>query len=380
MNIALIIDYSAQRIFGGPQSVAYDTVEGLKKNYQRLEKDDIHIHIISSSGTYFHSRNEIDEKYPNISYEFFKRITPSAFFSDINYYYHMNKRKSDFDLLHSHQISGALAGSLLHIPTIFTPHGIYWKEKLYEPNIYSRMAYGELNVLRFKYIAPHLKKLIAISPYVISEVDHFLKTKVPEMEVIENPVSDVFFAQEKKEQEGLLIYPGIVIPRKNQIGLIKTLHLLKKDKIKFHCILAGPVPDRNYVNLLQRLVRKYDLQHDVSLTGTIPFDQLLTLYSEASILIMTSLQETAPRVISEAMATGTPVIASNIAGIPYMVSSENSGFLINPRSPEEIANHTLMLLEDSSLRKKFKEKSRQIARSRWKSDVIVSKQLDLYSA
>ena len=68
--------------------------------------------------------------------------------------------------------------------------------------MYSKFAYGELNVLRFRYVSRRIKKLIAISPYVINEVHDFLKTQVPATEVIENPVSDRFFEQAKKEEEG----------------------------------------------------------------------------------------------------------------------------------------------------------------------------------
>ena len=40
-----LVDYTNTRIPGGPQGVAYDTVEGLKKNHGRLEKEDIHLHL-----------------------------------------------------------------------------------------------------------------------------------------------------------------------------------------------------------------------------------------------------------------------------------------------------------------------------------------------
>jgi glycosyltransferase involved in cell wall biosynthesis len=95
-------------------------------------------------------------------------------------------------------------------------------------------------------------------------------------------------------------------------------------------------------------------------------------------MVLTSLQETAPMIISEAMAVGTPVIASRVSGIPYMVSEGNSGFLINPHTPEEIAQQTALLLTDDAVRKKFGEESRRIAESRWKSEVIVNNQIQLY--
>ena len=378
MNLTLIINYSPTRPVGGPQGVAYDTVEGLKKNHSRLEKEDIHVHIMSSMGTDFQSTFETNEKFGNITFEYFRKIVPTAVFSDLNYYLHIRKRKDAIDLIHSHPISGAVAGAFLHIPTIFTLHGMYWKEKLHDPHLYSKLMYGDLNIRRFRYVSPRIKKLIAISPYVISEVDQFLTSGTPPIEVIENPVSDIFFEQEKQEKKGLLLFPGMIDPRKNQGSLIKALALLKKDHIPFHCVLPGPIVDQGYYDELRSMIRKYELEQDVTIPGIVPFDHLLTLYREASIMVLTSLQETAPMIISEAMAVGTPVIASRVSGIPYMVSEGNSGFLINPHTPEEIAHQTALLLTDDAVRKKFGGESRRIAESRWKSEVIVNNQIQLY--
>ena len=378
MNLTLIINYSPKRPVGGPQGVAYDTVEGLKKNHDRLKKEDIHVHVMSSMGTSFDSVLETDEKFSNITFEYFRKIVPTALFSDLNYYLHIRKRKGEIDLIHSHPISGAVAGAFLHIPTMFTLHGMYWKEKLHDPHLYSKLMYGDLNIRRFRYVSSRIKKLIAISPYVISEVDQFLKSGIPAVEVIENPVSDIFFEQEKEEKEGLLLFPGMIDPRKNQIALVRALALLKKDHVPFQCVLPGPIVDQGYYQELQSTIKKYGLDQNVTIPGIVPFASLLTLYREASIMVLTSVQETAPMIISEAMAGGTPVVASRVSGIPYMVSEGSSGYLIDPKSPEETAHRIALLLTDDALRKKFGRESRRIAESRWKSEVIVNNQLQLY--
>ncbi len=80
MQITLVVNYSDKRISGGPQGVAYDTVEGLKKNHRRLEKDDIHIHIMSSLGTNFHSAFFSDDEYGNISLRIFQKNCPHRIF------------------------------------------------------------------------------------------------------------------------------------------------------------------------------------------------------------------------------------------------------------------------------------------------------------
>jgi glycosyltransferase involved in cell wall biosynthesis len=332
---------------------------------------------MSTAGSSFHSVLEKDDQYANITVEYFNRIVPTSIFSDINYYLHLKKMKDTTDLLHSHDIAGAVAGSFLRIPTNLTLHGITWKEMGYYPSIFTRFTF-DMSTRRFRYVSRHLKKLIAISPYVINEVNQFLGPLIPSTEVIENPVSDFFFDQEKKEKEGLILYPANISPLKNQYALIEALNVLKKDKIGFHCILPGPIVDYGYYKKLQELIQTCGLEKEVIIPGNASLEQMLTLYSEASVLVITSYQETAPLVISEAMATGTPVIASRVSGIPYMVSEGISGLLIDPHKPAEIADRLRTMLTDTEFRKKCGRESRRIAESRWKSEGITNKLLDLY--
>jgi len=377
MNITLILDYSDKRNTGGPQGVAYDTIEGLKKNQRRLEKEDIFFHVLSTTGTTLRSVLRKDDTCSNISVEYFKKLVPTALLSDVNYLLRMKNREQKIDLIHSHTVSGAFVGTLLGIPTMFTLHGMMWREKNYIQGLYSRFTY-EVNIKRFNYFSRRLKKLIAISPYVVSEVDQYLKTRIPDTEVIENPVSDAFFEQEKHEKEGLILYPAYFSPLKNQYNLIEALYRLKKDKVRFHCLLPGTIMDQAYYETIKNLIQTRGLKDDITIPGPVPFGQMLRLYSEASVMVISSYQETAPLVISEAMASGTPVIASRISGIPYMVSEGNSGLLINPADPEEIAATLRTVLDDSSLRKKLGGESRQIAAARWKSEVITNRLIDTY--
>jgi len=377
MQITLLLDYLPTRPTGGPLGVAYDTVEGLKKNHRKLEHEDVHIHIMSTTGTSLHSVHEKDDTYGNISYEYFRPLVPNAILSDVNYLYHIKKGNRTIDLLHSHDISGSLVGTLLKIPTLLTLHGMVWKERDFYQGWYTRFTF-RLHMQRIRYASRRVKKIIAISPYVREELGRFLKTGIPDTEVIENPLSEVFFEQEKREKEGLILYPAYLNHLKNQYTLIEALHRLKKDNIRFHCILPGLIRDFAYYTRLQKLIRTCDLEENVTIPGPLPLEQMLRLYSEASIVVMTSYQETAPLVITEAMATGTPVIASRISGIPFLVSEGNSGFLINPQDPREIADKITLLLDDGALRKKFQNESRNIAISRWKSEIITNKILDVY--
>ena len=130
MNVTLILHYSKTETGGGPTGVAYNTLEGLQKNSRRLEKEDIHIHILSTTGTSLHSVYEKDDNCSNITIEYFKQPPPTAFLSDVFFFLNLKKKKERIDILHSHDPRGAVVGTFLKLPTIFTLHGMYLEREI----------------------------------------------------------------------------------------------------------------------------------------------------------------------------------------------------------------------------------------------------------
>src|SRR5260370_31560339 len=75
------------------------------------------------------------------------------------------------------------------------------------------------------------------------------------------------------------------------------------------------------------------------------------LYAGADVVCQVSRWEEAfGWVIAEAMAAGRPLVATRVGGIPELVADGESGFLVAPRAPAEIAGRLVQLLEDSTLR------------------------------
>lgn len=376
MNILLIIPYSKFRNFGGPEGVAYDTIEGLIKLHNRLINDNININILSSSG----NTDEITpsfNNYENIHYKFLKPIIPVALTNDFRYGTYIKLKKDKFDLIHSHDIYGAFSSSNLGIKTIFTLHGMFWKEKDYTKSYYSKLIYN-LNTIRFKYAFPKFLKIIAISPYVINEIYENISKNTKNLTLIENPVSDDFFNLKKDENKELILYPASINPRKNQLNFLKALNYLKNSGIEFKVIFTGEIVNKNYYEELRKYSYNKNLQKNIKFCGNLDFSTLLNLFSKASIITLTSNQETAPMVISEGLATGTPVIASNISGIPYMIKDNEDGYLVDQNNPKEIAEKILMLLDDQSLRLSMGKQAKLDANKRWKNDIVVNQLIDLY--
>lgn len=376
MNVLLILPYTTTRIFGGPEGVAYDTIEGFKKKNQVLQRNDLSICVLSPVNTIEETQNDMDLS-SNIKIHYFKKIRPTSLTSDIHFGYHLLKRRAQTDLIHSHSPYGAFAATYLGLPTMFTLHGMFWKEQQFSQNLYTKMPY-KIHTMRFKAFINKLKTLIAISPYVIHEIKQNIQFNDVDIELIENPVSDVFFKIKKSEIEGLIFSPGAIASRKNQIEQIKALSLMKKSGLDFTLVLTGKIFDSAYLRQLKKEINDLNLKKNVHILGEVPFEQLLQYYAEASIVTLSSKQETAPMVVSEGMATGTPIIASNIAGIPYMITDTETGFLVDPLNCREMAENLIQLTDDKGLRKRIGEKARKEAENRWKSELIAQKLIYLY--
>jgi len=82
--------------------------------------------------------------------------------------------------------------------------------------------------------------------------------------------------------------------------------------------------------------------------------------------------------VAEAMAAGTPVIASKVGGIPYMIEDGETGFLVDPNNPKDIAEKLVTLLSDKHLRSKMGKEGKKLAEERWKDEVIARKLLEMY--
>lgn len=120
-------------------------------------------------------------------------------------------------------------------------------------------------------------------------------------------------------------------PRKNTHLIIEAFKELKKQIPNVHLTLVGAPEEYRK----KRMEEKASLtEHDIHIFGAVTASELAEFYQKASVLLIASDSENAPCVISEALAFGVPVIASNVGGISEMLHAEN-GILIEDWYPQE---------------------------------------------
>lgn len=143
------------------------------------------------------------------------------------------------------------------------------------------------------------------------------------------------------------VFLGRVGQRKGSFDLIEAFARLPVDcRNKAQITLAGD----GELKKAQTLIEKLNLTAAVKLSGWIDARQRNHLLQSASIFILPSYNEGLPMAILEAMAWGLPVISTPVGGIPEIVDSGETGYLVNPGDLRGLAAAMQSLIEDDALR------------------------------
>ena len=107
--------------------------------------------------------------------------------------------------------------------------------------------------------------------------------------------------------------------------------------------VAGSGPEREK---LAELVRVLGLAAHVTFTGRLDNDRIGELYQQADLFLNSSLVDNMPISILEALASGVPVVSTDVGGIPFVVEHEKTALLVPPRNADVMARALLDLLDD----------------------------------
>jgi teichuronic acid biosynthesis glycosyltransferase TuaC len=128
-----------------------------------------------------------------------------------------------------------------------------------------------------------------------------------------------------------MVTVGNVLSTKGQDVAIRALVLVPD--IDLVIVGAGA-----YEQAFQKLARQLGVADRVRFAGHVPHDELKYWFSAAEFSVLASVREGWPNVLLESMACGTPVIASNVGGIPEIIASPEAGRIMEQRTPEALAS------------------------------------------
>lgn len=144
-----------------------------------------------------------------------------------------------------------------------------------------------------------------------------------------------------------VLFVGNLEPRKNLPGLLRAFRTVRASHADpMHLVVAGKLAWKS--GPLRGELSASDLQGVVHVTGYVAPGDLPALYAGAEVFAFPSFWEGFGLPVLEAMACGTPVVAADVASIPEVCGG--AAVLVDPRSPESIADGILSLLRDPSRR------------------------------
>jgi glycosyltransferase involved in cell wall biosynthesis len=138
--------------------------------------------------------------------------------------------------------------------------------------------------------------------------------------------------------------------------LVRAVSSLKDRIPGISLTLVGEGPEKA---ALEALAASLDIARIVRFTGPLEHEEVIREYREARAFVLPSFWEGIPVVLMEAMAVGVPVVATNITGIPELVTSGENGFLVPTADSDAIARALLSLYEDAELAGLFALRGRE---------------------
>ena len=282
-------------------------------------------------------------------------------------------RKIKPDVIHAHDTYGLMVKGMA-VPRVFTIHGFIHRDTLVSGSRFAALRSWIWRRVETSGWADH-PHIISISPYVRERLRGIATGVIHD---IDNPISESFFGIDRKEHKGTIFSAAAVTPLKNTLALVDAAAELAANGHNVELRLAGSLDDKGYVQRVRERIEQKGLEKHIRLLGKIDTEQIRKELSAAAVFSLASVQENSPMGIEEAMAAGVPVVTSNRCGMPYMVRDGESGFLVDPNNPDDIARRLKQLLENDELRRSMGAKGREIALDRFHPAKVAARTRDVY--
>jgi glycosyltransferase involved in cell wall biosynthesis len=293
-------------------------------------------------------------------------------------------KQNDFDVIHVHL---PFASNIL----------INLNRELKDKMVYTAHVGEEGKRFGFD-SAPMALKIFSPDLYLMERVrksvvlNELLKRKliekgIPEekLEVIPNGVSVEDFEVSKEEVErvrkkyglkGIVVmFAGTVTPRKGVFELIRAAEILNNKDVLF-LIVGNLNLHRDYAQKVMEYARIKGI--NAKFTGFVPYEDLKALYSACDVFVLPSFEEGHGIVLTEAMASGKPLIGSNIGGIPMQIKDGWNGFLVEPGNEKQLAEKIGYLIENEEERAIMGKNSRKLAKEEFDWEKIAKRYLEIY--
>jgi glycosyltransferase involved in cell wall biosynthesis len=137
---------------------------------------------------------------------------------------------------------------------------------------------------------------------------------------------------------------------------IKAFKIVQDRLPNAQLIIAGSGPEKQN---LRNLSKTLCVESKIDFVGRVDTSQMPELYQQAHIALNSSIVDNTPNSILEALASGVPVVSTNVGGVPYLVEHEKTALLVEPNDPESMAKAVLRLVDDYTLYSSLRDEGKK---------------------
>ena len=148
----------------------------------------------------------------------------------------------------------------------------------------------------------------------------------------------------------------------------------KKNQIVF----VGRDSFEKGIDILRNIESK--INASVKYCTNLDWKDAMKIVQESQILVVPSRIESIPQVIKEAFFLQVPVIATNVGGIPELISNNITGLLVPPENPEEMTNAINELLNDNNTKQRLSKNAFEFINKNFSWDILIEKYIKLYES
>jgi starch synthase len=292
----------------------------------------------------------------------------------------------DSRIIHCHTwytfFAGFLAKKLYNLPLVVTMHSLEplrpWKEEQLGAG-YALSSWIERTGVE------NADRVIAVSAEMKEDVLRYYRIDPAKVAIIHNgidlrqyqPVGERSYLEQKGISGPYLLFVGRISRQKGILQLLDAMEELRGGGLKLVLCASAPDTPELEAEVREKVAANPEV---IWINEMVAKENVIQLYSHAEIFVCPSVYEPFGIINLEAMACKAPVIASRVGGIKEVVVDGETGILVEPDRPDQLAAAIGKLAGNRQLIAKFKEAGRRRVEQSFGWDVIAQKTVQLYQA
>jgi glycosyltransferase involved in cell wall biosynthesis len=183
-------------------------------------------------------------------------------------------------------------------------------------------------------------------------------------------LNEFIYQPEPDDSNPIIIFPSRLLKDKGVLEFVGAAEQVKLNNIKARFVLVGDIDPLNPTSVTKKEVQLWEKNELIEWWGwrkDMPF-----VYQQASIVCLPSYREGMSKSLIEGLASGRPVVTTDVPGCREIIANPANGFLVNKKDSKKLGDALAILIKDKELRQTMGRNSRELAKKEFSLEIVVN--------